>query len=631
MEPVTDNLIIGTAGHVDHGKTALIRALTGIETDRLEQEKQRGITIELGFAWFNLPNGRRAGIIDVPGHERFVKNMLTGAAGIDVVLLVVAADEGVMPQTREHLAILRFLGVEKGIVVITKADLVDEEMLELAQGDIDETLQGTFLANAPRIVVSAITGQGIEQLRELLAKTVTATVPRPRREFSRLPVDRAFVLKGFGTVVTGTLLDGSLTEGNQVMLMPGEISARIRQLQVHGERVPAAQPGQRVAVNLAGIERGMVHRGQVLVKGQGLEAADKIAGRLHLLPTAPPLASNTRLRFHSGSGETIGRAIVLGADEVKPGSDALVQFRLEKSVLAVREDRFVIRSWSPVTTIGGGEIIEAGWRRLSRRKPQVLDNLRLREQGDPQSIALSYLDEAVKPLSRQQLLTLTHLAPEQLDRGLAGLERILSFQAEGEEWYFSQGPQLLSQLKELLEEWHRAKPLRRGMPREEVRSRLLPNLSSRSFWSLLSQLLPSPDIKVVGQELALTDHEVALSPDQTRLREEILKALRGTPFAPPEPAELEKLGPIAPILKLLVEEGSIISAGGMIFAREAVDEAVARLRSFFDQDSELTLAQFRDILGTSRKYALPLVEYFDGAGLTRRRGDVRIVGLRLRG
>jgi selenocysteine-specific elongation factor len=629
---MNNNLIIGTAGHVDHGKTALIRALTGIETDRLKQEKQRGITIELGFAWFDLPDGRRAGIIDVPGHERFVKNMLAGAAGIDVVLLVVAADEGVMPQTKEHLAILQLLGVETGIVVLTKTDLVDEEMLELAEADIDEALAGTFLEQAPRVRVSAVTGQGLEQLRELLASTVIAASPRPRRSFSRLPIDRVFVLKGFGTVITGTLLDGSLTEGDQVLLMPGEITARVRQLQVHGNHVTEVQPGQRVAVNLAGIERQEIHRGQVLFKGQGLEPVDKIAGRFFLLPSAPPLVSNSRIRFHCGSGETIGRAVVLGTDQVEPGSDGLVQFRLEEPVVAVRGDHYVIRSWSPVTTIGGGEIIEAGRHRLSRRKAEVVDSLLIREEGEPRSLALSYLDEAVRPLSRRQLVTRTHLAPAELEQAIIELaDRVQSFQADGEDWYFSQRSQLLLQLKELLAQWHQANPLRQGMPREEVRTRLLPDLGSRGFAALLEKLLPGSGIKVQGQELALEEHEVVLSEEQARLQERLLQTLRENLFSPPERSELDKLGPVAPILKLLAQEGSVVLTGGMVFAREAASEAEAHLRRHFQQETQLTLAQFRDFLGTSRKYALPLLEYFDGAGITRRRGDVRIAGPNIRG
>lgn len=626
-----DNLIIGTAGHVDHGKTALIRALTGIETDRLVQEKQRGITIELGFAWFDLPDGRRAGIIDVPGHERFVKNMLAGAAGIDVVLLVVAADEGVMPQTREHLAILQLLGVETGIVVLTKLDLVDQDMLELVQADVQDALAGTFLEAAPTVAVSAVSGQGLAELRTLLAGLVVATTPRPRRSFSRLPVDRVFVLKGFGTVITGTLLDGGLAEGDQVLLMPGEKVARIRQLQVHGVKVPQASPGQRVAVNLAGIERRDVKRGQTLYKGQGLEPVDKIAGRFYLLPTAPALVSNGRVRFHSGSNETIGRAVLLGAETLEPGGDALVQFRLEAPVLVARGDHYVIRSWSPVTTIGGGQVIETGRQRLSRRKPKVVENLLLREEGEPAVLVSSHLAEASAPLSRGQLLLLTQLAPEELEKALAELaNQLVSFTADGEDWHYSKGQELLAQMERLLGAWHQANPLRQGMPREEARNQLLPRLSSRGFAALIARLLPGSGVKLVGQELALATHKVALSSQQTQLREKLLQALNATPFAPPDGAELASLGPVAPVLKLLVQEGRVITAGGLFFSREAVKEAEGRLKVHFRETAQLTLAQFRDLLATSRKYALPLIEYFDGEGLTRRRGDVRLAGPRLR-
>lgn len=626
------NMIIGTAGHVDHGKTSLIRALTGIETDRLKQEQERGITIELGFAWFDLPDGRRAGIIDVPGHERFVRNMLAGAAGIDIVLLVVAADEGVMPQTREHLAILELLGVQTGIVVITKTDLVDPELLELAQEEISEALEGTFLDRAPRVSISVVSGQGIEELKETIGDVAVVAPPRPQRSFSRLALDRVFLRKGFGTVITGTLLDGPLSEGDQVLLMPGEISSRVRQIQVHGNSVNQALPGQRVAVNLAGVERQEIHRGMVLFKGEGLEAVDKVAARFRLLPDAPPLTSNTRVRFHCGSSETIGRAIVLGADLVEPGADALVQFRLEEPVVAVRGDHYVIRSWSPVTTIGGGEIIEAGRRRLSRHKESVVDNLLVREEGEPALLTVSYLNEAGKPLTRQQLLTRTHLGNSDLDLALAELgDRVLNYESDGEKWYFSRRDDLLTELRDLLARWHERQPLRQGMPREEVRTRLLPELSSRGFSALLQQALPDSGIEIRSQELALVEHKVELSQEQTRLRQQVLSALLEDQYSPPERTELDTLGNVGPVVQLLLQQGEIVQTGGLLFTKAAVDEAIAHLRNHFQAEAQLTLAQFRDYLGTSRKYALPLLEYLDGMGITRRRGDVRIAGPALRG
>ena len=625
------NLIIGTAGHVDHGKTSLIRALTGIETDRLKQEQERGITIELGFAWFDLPDGRRAGIIDVPGHERFVRNMLAGASGIDVVLLVVAADEGVMPQTREHLAILELLGVQAGIVVITKADLVEPELIELAEEEIAEALEGTFLEKAARVLISVVTGQGLDELKKVIAQTATTAPTRPQRSFSRLPIDRVFVRKGFGTVVTGTLLDGTLAEGDQILLMPGEITSRVRQIQVHGQHQAQALPGQRSAVNLAGIERQEIHRGMVLFKGKGLEAVDKVAARFKLLPDAPPLTSNTRIRFHCGSSETIGRAVILGAEVIEPGDDALVQFRLEEPVVAVRGDHYVVRSFSPMTTIGGGEIIEVGRRRLSRRKELVVENLLVREDGEPDALILSYLNEAGRPLTRQQLLARTHLAPVDLDNALTELGvRVQGYESDGEKWYYSRREELLAQLRQMLSKWHQEQPLRQGMPKEEIRTRLLPDLSSRGFSALLEQVLIKSGIEARGLELALAEHKVELSVSQAKLQQQILEALMDNPFSPPERGELEKLGKIGPVLQLLHQQGKVIQTGGLFFAREAVDMAVAHLRTHFQAQSQLSLGQFRDYLSTSRKYALPLLEYFDGAGITRRRADVRISGPGLR-
>lgn len=626
-----NNVIIGTAGHVDHGKTSLIRALTGIDTDRLKQEKERGITIELGFAWFDLPDGRRAGIIDVPGHERFVRNMLAGAAGVDVVLLVVAADEGVMPQTREHLDILQLLAVQTGIVALTKADLVEPDLLELAREEIDQALAGTFLEHAPRVVVSVVDGRGLEQLREEIGRVAVAAPARERRAFSRLPVDRVFVQKGFGTVVTGTLLDGDLSRGDQVMVMPGEIQARIRQLQVHGSDVDSARPGQRVAANLAGVERVQIHRGQVLFKGGHLHPVDKIAARLHLLPSASPLASNSRIRFHSGSSETIGRAVLLGEEEVEPGSDVLVQFRLERPVVSVRGDRYVIRSWSPVTTIGGGEIIEVSRRRLSRRKNSVVESLLVKEEGDPPRLVLAYLDEQRYPLSRQDLLARTQLAPAQLDAALTQLgQQVINFVADGSTWYCSGSSRLLAELEQLLAAWHQDNPLRQGMPREEVRNHLFPGLSSRAFARLLERVLPGSKLEIRGHELAMASHKVELTPQQRALEHKLIHTLSQKAFAPPEREQLAQLGDVEPLLMLLQQQGKIVAAGPFFFTREAESQAVEKVRNHFAGESQLTLAQFRDYLNTSRKYALPLMEHLDGAGFTRRRGDVRIPGPNLR-
>lgn len=628
-----NNVIIGTAGHVDHGKTSLIRALTGIETDRLKQEKERGITIELGFAWFDLPDGRRAGIIDVPGHERFVRNMLAGAAGIDVVLLVVAADEGVMPQTREHLNILELLGVKTGIVVITKADLVEQELLELAREEIDEALSGTFLASAPRVTISVVTGQGLEELRETISRLAVSAPAKPRRDFARLPVDRVFVQKGFGTVVTGTLVDGSIREGDQVLVMPGELRARVRQIQNHGRQVESAEPGQRVAINLAGLDRQQIQRGQVVFRGEGLEAVDKVAARFKLLPQAEPLANNTRIRFHCGASETLGRAIILEGDVLEPGQDALVQFRLDEPVMAVRGDRYVVRSESPVTTIGGGEVIESSRRRLSRVRPGVVDVLRLRESGGPPSLVLSHLQEAGHPLTFQQLLSRTQLAPQELRAALEQLsDEIVRFTLDNQEWILGGGDDLLAEIREMVEEFHRVNPLRPGMPREEVRGKVVPGINTRVFAALLEALLPQSSLELRGQDLALAEHKVELDAKQAQLQQRIMTALAENPFSPPERGELEALDRgAAAVLKLLAGQEKIVVAGDIVYSAEAVAQAVAKVREHFGQESQLTLAQFRDYLGTSRKYALPLIEYLDGKGFTRRRGEVRLPGPSLRG
>ncbi|MDD4170142.1 MAG: selenocysteine-specific translation elongation factor, partial [Desulfotomaculaceae bacterium] len=394
------HLIIGTAGHVDHGKTALVKAMTGVDTDRLKEEKERGISIELGFTSLELPSGRKAGIVDVPGHERFIKHMLAGAGGFDLVLLVIAADEGVMPQTREHLDIIQLLQVKKGVVVLTKADLVDEEWLELVTEEVREFLQDTVLEKAPLVTVSAVTGQGIAALLELLDHVAEETESKTAAGTPRLPVDRVFSVTGFGTVVTGTLVAGQLRVGDMVKVQPAGLTARVRSLQVHGKKVEVAGAGQRVAANLAGLEVEQVSRGSVVAGTDSLVPSHRLDVHLLLLDSADrPLKNRERVRFHIGSGETLGRVVLLDREELAPGATAYAQVELEEMVAAVKGDRFVIRSYSPLWTIGGGTVIDAApGRKHKRFRSEVLGALATRERGTPEEILEHYLrDNATLP------------------------------------------------------------------------------------------------------------------------------------------------------------------------------------------------------------------------------------------
>ncbi len=382
---MTDSfIIVGTAGHVDHGKTRLVKALTGVDTDRLREEQERGISIELGFAPLPLGSGVVAGIVDVPGHERFVKNMLAGAGGVDLVLFVVAADEGVMPQTREHLDILELLHVQKGIVALTKTDLVDQDWLQLVQEEVRGALAGTRFADAPIIPVSSITGEGLDRLRLALEKMAAAVQPKPRAGPARLPIDRIFTITGFGTVLTGTLFSGSIRSGDVLVIMPSEVQGRVRSLQVHGKKTEDAHAGQRVAVNLAGVEVGEVERGDVLTTPGAFTPVRRLTAWLHALEHAPrPLKNWQRVRFHLGAKETLGRLRLLDQDELPPGADTFVQIELEEPVVAAVHDRFVIRQYSPVTTVGGGEIVEVGGLRHRRFRTEVLERLKRKLSGSP--------------------------------------------------------------------------------------------------------------------------------------------------------------------------------------------------------------------------------------------------------
>ncbi|OPX88060.1 MAG: Selenocysteine-specific elongation factor [Pelotomaculum sp. PtaB.Bin104] len=633
------HLIIGTAGHVDHGKTALVKAMTGVDTDRLKEEKERGISIELGFTSLKLPSGRRAGIVDVPGHERFIKHMLAGAGGFDLVMLVIAADEGVMPQTREHLDIIRLLQVKKGVVVLTKADLVDEEWLELVTEEVRDFLKDTVLEKSPLITVSAVTGQGIDTLLELLDHVAEETEAKTGAGPPRLPVDRVFSITGFGTVVTGTLVAGQLRIGDVVKVQPAGLTARVRSLQVHGEKVDVAGAGQRVAANLVGLEVEQVRRGSVVAGVNNVVPSNRLDVRLLLLKSADrPLKNRSRVRFYLGAGETLGRVVLLDREELEPGSMAYAQIELEEMVAAVKEDRFVIRSYSPMQTIGGGTVIDAApGRKHKRFRSEVLGALATRERGTPEEILEQYLrgNSTLPEIADVAAGTGLQLSlAKELANRLAQEDRVKIITGDGKA-YLASGEvywRWAGELEQMLDSYHHEYPLREGYPKVELRSRKFSFLNNKVFQFLLNSLGRDGKLRCTAQAVAMPSFTSGTGPGQAELIEKILKEMSGNGFQPPAWSELinahgldETAG--LELLQYLLRAGELVKVGdNLYFPQETLEAARGQVADYLKNKGEISVGELRDLLQTSRKYALPLLEYFDKEKLTRRVGDKRLPG-----
>lgn len=631
------NLIIGTAGHIDHGKTELVKALTGVDTDRLKEEKERGISIELGFASLALAEGVIAGVVDVPGHEHFVKNMLAGATGFDLVLLVVAADDGVMPQTLEHLAIVDLLGVGEGVVAVTKADLVDDDMLALVREDIATALAGTALEGAEVVVTSSRTGQGLDELRAALLRASQRVRERNSEGPFRLPVDRVFTLKGIGTVVTGTLWEGSVADGDEAVIQPRNRKVRVRNVQVHGRDVDRALAGQRVAMNLPGISKEDIERGDVVTSPGFLQPTFMADAVLHLLEYSPwNLKNRARVRFHHGTSEVMARVVLLGGrEELRPGESCYVQLRLEKAGLVRYGDRFILRSYSPVTTIGGGRILDAHPRKHRQQNRDVLAALQRRERGLPGDLVLLAVEEKGLPMSLAELLQRTELMKGMLWPALEGLlaEKRLA-EIPGDKGPLYTTPESLQGLHErmarLVEELHAANPLKAGVEKEVLRQKLGRGMEAEIFESLLKSAVGAGILEVEAGRVRLKGKCRTLSAREASLKESLLKEIKEGGFSPPLFKELlEKFGVerdmLRDLLSILLEEGEIEQVNPDYFlAAGKLAEAEERIRSFLAERGKLGVGDVREMLGASRKYAIPLLEYFDRRKVTRREGDFRV-------
>ena len=628
-------IILGTAGHIDHGKTSLIKAITGVDTDRLKEEKERGITIELGFASLDLPGGQHLGIVDVPGHEKFVKNMVAGATGIDIVVMVIAADEGVMPQTREHMEICTLLGVQHGMVAMTKTDLVDEEWLELALDDIGEFSQGTFLENSPILPVSSATGEGIPELVQALDQIAGDIPSRPPSSLFRLPIDRVFTMKGFGTVITGTLVSGKINVGDTIMVYPSGITSKVRGIQVHNQSANSAEAGMRTAINFQGLDRTAVNRGEVLSFPGALISSYMVDVSFHYLASnKKPLRNRTLVRLHTGTSEVLGHLILLNQEELPPGQTVVAQLRLDSPVAVVKDDRFVIRSYSPVRTIGGGQVLNPIPQKHKRLKTDVVQGLQNLADSEPEAVVSHHIEQAgYSGVGFAQLKIMTNLMEKQLETLLQHLlsqKKVIQTDKENRMFiHQTTYDSLQKKTAEFLKNYHDANPLKAGMPKEELKSKI-PQLSdSKLFNLLINRMIKARQIVQEENTVRLESHRISLGGDQADIRDSILKTYQKGKLQPPYFREVVKTLNTDPnrakdVLMHLVDEGQIIKTkDDLFFDAKAVEALKKRLVDFLKSQGEITTPQFKEMTGVSRKYVIPLIEYFDSKNVTLRVGDSR--------
>ena len=618
--------VIGTAGHVDHGKSTLVKAMTDIDPDRFPEEKAREMTIDLGFAWMTLPSGRDVSIVDVPGHERFIKNMLAGVGAIDLALLIVAADESVMPQTREHLAILDILQITRGLVVITKTDLVDLELVELVKAEVEDTLQGTSFENCPMIGVSAYTGDGMDELKANIDSILDETDARKDLGRPRLPIDRCFTISGFGTVVTGTLIDGTLTVGQEIELAGSGHRARVRGLQSHKTKVDATDPGVRLAVNLSGLSKDEVERGEILTIPGWLKPTRRVDARLRMVKNAPnPLKHNQGVTFHLFTSEASARIRLLDSNGLVAGQEGWVQILLEEPLPVVKGDFFVIRSSED--TLGGGQIVDPSPRRRYRRfDDDVVERMMTLDEGTGQDIIIS-VAEQWGPCDLTTLSQRTNLSREEVSERVAELTEdgdLISLGEFGKDAdavvYPAQGWAILkSKVASALQLYHSQYPLRQGVPTQEIRSRL--DLSQPVYQRVLVRLVMEGAVVDERQSLRLPDHEITLTPKMEEEASAYLNSLQKDPYSPPSDQKVS-----AELLAVLIDQGKIVRVGdGVIFDANVYREMTERIVQHLKDQGNITVAEARTMFDTSRKYILPLLEHMDQQQITRRTGDERVL------
>ncbi|MGB2668192.1 MAG: selenocysteine-specific translation elongation factor [Candidatus Acidiferrum sp.] len=632
---MTKSIIVGTAGHIDHGKSTLIEALTGTHPDRLEEEKRRGITIDLGFAFLEA-GGVRFGFVDVPGHERFVKNMLAGTSGIDLVLLVVAADEAIKPQTREHFDICRLLGVDRGVIALTKTDLVDNDTQELVRMELEEFVKGSFLAGAPIVAVSAKSGAGLAELNKALEDQARTIADKQTNRYFRLPIDRSFAVKGFGTVVTGTLISGHITAGDEVELLPEKKLLRVRGIQTGGKTVERAQAGQRTAVNLSGIEHTAVERGMVIAAPGRFAKTRRIDVRVELLPGAPTLKHRAKVHFHVGTVESIAEVLLLEQPELLPGEAAWAQLLLRDEVVVVRGDRFIIRQSSPVITVGGGQVLDPLAKRPTRKDSGRIQFLETLDRGSRPDILRAIVDRNILGIGMEVIIARTGWMESEVQataESLAKSKMIRGVSAEpllliAETTFQDTEKKLLARV----EAFHRQNPLLPGIPREELRASAARRVRTETFRAALEELAKQNKVTFHGELVKKAGTEITLTPEEARAKQQIEQAFAKAGLAVPSVKEVLTQLAIEnsraeKILQILLREKVLVRVSPeLIFHRNALALLPALLQNYKKSKGErIGVPTFKDLAGVSRKYAIPLLEYLDRQRLTRRIGDERVI------
>jgi selenocysteine-specific elongation factor len=631
------HFIIGTAGHVDHGKTALIKAITGIDTDRLKEEKERGISIELGFASLNLPSGQTFGIVDVPGHEKFIRNMVSGASGIDMVIMVIAADEGVMPQTREHLNICSLLGIKKGLIALTKIDTVTDDWLDLVKDDIYEFLKGTFLEASPVIPVSSITGTGLEALLEALSIVASEIEGGSGTGIFRLPVDRAFTMKGFGTVVTGTLISGDIRLGEEIEILPTGVTAKVRGIQIHNQNATVAETGQRTAINLQGVEKDTIVRGDVLARPRTLKPSSRLDVYMQYLSNNTRRLKNRNLvRFHVGTNEVIGRIIVLDREDMEPGAEAPAQVVLESPIVAMAKDRFVIRSYSPVTTIGGGTILDPFPKKHKRNSEKLIREIDLLHKGSETEAVTTIIERSgIEGIDISELEMRTGIHQNILKdilKSLSSKKQIVVLDAdESRVMSCSIYRNLQSRIFLEIETYHERYPLKEGISKEELRSTAGQFARPKLFNMAVKELERRGDIVVERENIRLSGHRVDLKGDLDDLRSKIAKTYMDAGLTPPSIKELmgkygDQKSLAESVINVMQKEGSLVKINeDLYFHKDVLTKLREDYKTLLVRDGKATPASLKELTGLSRKFIIPLMEYFDITKLTIRAGDHRIL------
>ena len=627
------NIIIGTAGHIDHGKTTLIKALTGRNTDRWEEEQRRGITIDLGFTYFDLKNGDRVGIIDVPGHERFINNMVAGVVGMDLVMLVVAADEGIMPQTREHMDILGQLGIEKSILVLNKVDLVDEEWLELVEEEIREELEGTFLEGSPIAKVSAATGQGIPELVELIEKlTAEEVVEKDVNTIPRLPIDRVFSLSGFGTIITGTLLAGTITKEDTLQIYPIGKECKIRNIQVHGQDMEKCYAGQRVAINLSNIKKSELQRGCVLAPANNMKNTTLLDVRMNIIPSSKRVLTNqSRLHLFTGTSEILCRAVLLDKEEIGPGESGLVQLRLEEEIALRRGDKFVIRFYSPMETIGGGVVLEPNPKRKKRFDAEAIEELKRKESGSSEDVIEMHVKAHEETMiTVNELAKLTALSLEEVTEDVASLEsqgivKVFPMKKDTYVWHAVHDQQIRQELVKAAKVYHEKYPYRYGMKKAEVHMTYMKKVKLNVFDSYMDLLEQEQVLSREQEYLKLPEFQVRKDDVYDKVRKTLEKTFQKAQFDFVRFSEIS-FGNIdgevvEDILLLLTDEEYVVKIAEDIYTlKTLIDQAKEAIQARLKENPLITIAEVRDLLGTSRKSAKPILEYMDSIKVTKKNG-----------